>query len=224
MSFLAGRGFSVQGDSIASARYWQPVVAARTGMVQVGEDARPSRSLITAFECWGNPAVGAAPGTFNINYVYPGSEAACGSYTSGYTNGMTFAQSLANVDIEIIALGTNDQSEPIGTLGDATTAGTFLGNLRWVVETYLSAKPTMRVVLVTPQYNAIAPPAVTQQYVNAMVAYGGSMGVPVINMFALGGLNSITAPALTADGTHPNQFGDANFYGPVIANAIITLF
>jgi hypothetical protein len=231
VSFLAGRRFSAQGDSITAfgngysvqPSGWQDVVVQRTGMTQVSQDALAGRTFATALACWGNPAPGAAPGAFNASYVLTGTTT-CGGLMYGFTNGMSFAQSLANVDLEIISLGTNDHVEPIGTLGDATNSGTFYGNMRWVVEAYLNAKPTLRVVMVTPQFNAIVAPAVTQQYAEAMVAYGNSIGIPVINMFEKGGLNAITAGALTADGTHPNIFGYENFYGPVIANGIISLF
>ena len=62
--------------------------------------------------------------------------------------------------------------------------------MRWVVETYLAAKPTLRIVLITPQYSVLAPPSTTIQYVNAITAYGNSMGIPIINMFTLGGVNA----------------------------------
>lgn len=139
-------------------------------------------------------------------------------------DGASLAQNLANVDIEIVQMGTNDQDEPVGSLGDATTAGTFYGNLRWVVESYITAKPMLRLVLVTPQYNGYKPPAITQRYVNAMVAYGNSIGVPVIDMFARGGVNAITASALTSDGTHPNALGYQNYYGPVIAQELQRIY
>ena len=42
--------------------------------------------------------------------------------------------------------------------------------------------------------------------------YGASMGLPVVNRFALGGLNPLTVATLTLDQTHPNAFNYANFY------------
>lgn len=223
VSFLQGKHFSVQGDSISSVNVWQSIVTTRTGMKQVSQDARAGRGFFNALECWGNPPAGGAPGPFNAAYVL-GNPETCGSVMVGIPNGTTFAQSLANVDIEIIQLGTNDQNVPIGSLGDATTAGTFYGNMRWVVEAYLNAKPSLRVVLVTLQYNSYQPPSVTQQYVNAMVNYGNSIGVPVINMFTRGGVNAISASALTLDGTHPSSFGFTNNYGPVIAQELQRIY
>lgn len=57
-----------------------------------------------------------------------------------------------------------------------------------------------------------------------MVSYGASAGVPVINMFVLGGVNSITAPVLLRDGIHPSDYGFQAFYGPVIAQHLTMLF
>jgi hypothetical protein len=77
---------------------------------------------------------------------------------------------------------------------------------------------------VTPQYMNNIPSATTVQYVNAMVAYGNSVGVPVINMFALGGVNSTNYQTLLQDDVHPSNFGINNFYGPVIAQALQQIF
>jgi lysophospholipase L1-like esterase len=192
-------------------------------MQLVMQDARSSRRFYNAFECWGNPALGGTPGTFQASYPVQGGT--CGTVDIGLTDGETFAQSLANVDILVIELGTNDQSVPLGTLGDATTAGTYYGNMRWVVETYLNAKPTLRLAMVTLQYNAQASPATNQLYADATVAYANSMGVPVLNMFNKGGVNAITGPALLqGDQIHPNTFDYSNFYGPTIAQFLQSIF
>ena len=140
---------------------------------------------------------------------------------------MSFASSLANVDLLVIQLGTNDGVVPLGQLGDATNAGTFYGNMRWVVETYLNAKPTLRIVLVTTQYNGFyTPPSAAQAYASASEAYGNSIGVPVINMYKLGGVNANTISVLTnnSDTVHPSALGFAKFYGPVIAQGLQQIF
>ena len=226
VSFLQGKKLGVQGDSISAlfGNAWQNVVTMRTGMALTVQDAVAGRTFASALQCWGNPSVGQPIGTYNANFVIAVWSIPCSATTSGLTNGMTLAQSLANVDVQVIELGTNDQSVPLGSLGDATNAGTFYGNMRWIVEAYITAKPTLRVVLVTPQYNSYAPEATTQQYVNAMVAYGGSIGVPIINMNALGGVNALTVGTLTRDGVHPSNVGFSTFYGPVIAQGIQNVF
>ncbi len=221
-SFLQSRNFGVLGDSISDAYRlgfsWQNVVMTRTGMTLALQDARGGRTFATALECYGTSTPGTTPGIFHYTYNTNNCHAPAG------TDGNTLAQNLAPVDLEVIELGTNDYVEPIGTLGDSTSANTFYGDMRWVVETLLAAKPSLRIVLVTPELNGFQPASVTQQYVQALVNYGASMGLPVINMFALGGLNPLTAPTLTLDQTHPNAFNYANFYGPVIAQALQQIF
>ena len=225
-SYLQGRRFGVQGDSYSTNFNfaWQNVVSARTGMTLVSEDAYPGRTFGTAFQCYGNPSPGGTLGTFTAGLTMQPFGGVCGTFMVGETGGNTLAQNLENVDVEIIELSTNDViSEPLGQLGDPVTAGTFYGDMRWVVENYLGAKPTLRVVLVTIQNLPNFAPA-AGQYADAMVIYGNSMGVPVINMFALGGVNTITAPTLLRDGVHPSDFAFANFFGPVIAQQVQQLF
>jgi len=192
-------------------------------MKLVMQDARASRAFANAFECWGNPPLGGSPGTFNADYPVP--LGTCGTIDIGLTTGETLAQSLANVDLLVIELGTNDEYTPIGNLGDATNAGTYYGNMRWVVETYLAAKPTLRLAMVTLQWSTNTTPNFIQQYANATVAYANSMGIPVLNMFTKGGVNSITAPSLLrSDLVHPNDFSFSNFYGPTIAQFLQSIF
>ncbi len=225
---LSGRRLGVLGDSISTyslfGNAWQNVVLARTGMTLAVQDARPGRRFDQALECWGNPAPGGTPGTFNAGYLFPTTAGTCGSSSTGLTDGMTFAASLAPVDIEVIELGTNDRAIPLGQPGDATNAGTFYGNVRWIVETYLAAKPTLRLVLVTPEYTTLQPTYKIQQDTDALVAYGSSMGVPVINMYTLGGVNPVTLSSLLRDGVHPSDFAFQNIYGPVIAQHLQMLF
>ena len=137
--------------------------------------------------------------------------------------GSTLAQNLAGVDCLVMVLGTNDNmfAVPLGTMGDPTTAGTYYGNLRWITEAILQAKPGLRIVLVTPQFVSNVAPAQTAQYVGATLAYGSSMGIPVINMATRGGVNPLSYPVLLRDGIHPSDFGFARFYGPVIAQGLL---
>jgi hypothetical protein len=225
-TYLQGRRMAVQGDSISElfSNAWQSVVASRTGITFAVQEAHPGRRFDTAFECWSNPPVGGSLGPFTASHTLSGVGGTCAGNSIGITDGSTFADSLANIDLELIELSTNDTSVPLGQLGDATNAGTFYGNMRWVVETYLTAKPSIRLVLITLQYNGLASAVTAQQYANAMVTYGKSMGVPVINMYELGGVNAITAPVLLRDDIHPSDFGFANFYGPVIAQGVMQIF
>ncbi|WP_198152101.1 hypothetical protein [Granulicella tundricola] len=226
VSYLQNRKLGVQGDSFSALfnNAWQNVVTSRTGMTLAVQEAHPGKRFDTAFECWSNPAVGGMLGPFTASHNLSGTGGTCAQATFGISDGTLFADSLANVDLEVIELGTNDQSTTLGQLGDATNSGTYYGNMRWVVENYLNAKPTLRVVMVTLQFNNFASAATNQQYADATVAYGNSIGIPVINMFKLGGVNAISSPVLLRDGAHPSDFAFANFYGPVIAQQLQTLF
>ena len=195
-------------------------------MIYASTDARPGRTLSTAFECYGNPNAGSPLGTFDPTFTFPVVGGHCGDFSFGMTAGNTLAQNLSGTDLIIIDLGNNDAAYKValGQLGDSPSSGTFFGNLRWVIETYLSAKPTMRVVLVSNQYINGAPASTAQTYADAMTEYGNSMGIPVINMYRIAGVNSFTYQLLLQDNIHPSAFGFANFYGPVIAQALSRLF
>jgi lysophospholipase L1-like esterase len=221
-SYLAGRHLGVQGDSISAIfqNSWQNVVLNRTGMTLTSQDARLGRTLPEAFECYGVATPGATLGVYHIANAASGY---CNNY-DGTSEGKTLAQNLANVDVLIVELGTNDVYETQGALGDPVTAGTFYGNLRWVCETYLTAKPSIRLVLVTTQYSIKSSPDWVKLYADDEEAYGKSMGIPVINMFNLGGVNQFTSATLLRDGLHPSDFGFANFYGPVIAEQLRGLY
>ncbi len=118
VSFLQGKQFAVQGDSLSAIfnNAWQNVVIARTGMTLAVQDAVTGRMFSSSLQCWGNPSVGQPIGTYNANFVIAVWGIPCSATTTGLSHGMTLAQSLANVGVEIIELGTNDQSVPLGSL------------------------------------------------------------------------------------------------------------
>ena len=225
LSFLQGRNFGVQGDSISAVfgNAWQNVVIARTGMNLVSQDARSGRNLTTAFECYGTIHAGTAIGVYNI----ANSPNSCtGPGQTGNINGQTLAQNLAKVDIEVIELGTNDQNWTLGALGDATTANTFLGNLRWVVETYLQAKthpahrarhPAVQHVL----HQRRLRPAVRRRHAGLWQEHGHPRHQHV--------RKRRRQPHQRLQPDHrrapiPNAFAFANFYGPVIAQGLQQIF
>lgn len=210
--------FAVQGDSISASfgNAWQNILIDRTGMLLVNQDARAARTLHDAFECWGAPAQGGIPTVYHPE----GNSGRCQLVNTGFTAGESFISSVTNVDVLVIELGTNGETTPLGVLGNSTTTATIYGELRWVVETYLTANPSLRVVLVGPQRNTNATPETTQAVAAAFVAYGKANGLPVVDMYSLGGVNAITLGTLTIDGIHPSPLGFSKFYGPVIAQAV----
>jgi lysophospholipase L1-like esterase len=195
---------------------WQKIVANRTGLVPSFNDAISGRRLSGAFSCYGVSHPGDQLGTY--------STAISGCTSDGGKDGATLAGNLADSDLAIIVLGTNDGHEPIGQLGDEPTSGTSEGTLRWIVETLVTANPKIRVVIVTPQFNTNAPAPAFRLLADAEAEYAESAGIPVINMFRLGGVNSINLSTMTEDGVHPRLWAFDNFYGPVIAQYLLQIF
>lgn len=219
-SFLTGKRFFVLGDSISSKsmanKEWQKVVANRTGLVPTFNDAISGRHLYEAFSCYGVSHPGDQLGTY--------STAISGCTSDGGKDGATLAGNLADSDLAIVVLGTNDGHEPIGQLGDVPTSGTSEGTLRWIAETLETANPKIRVVIVTPQFNTNAPAPAFRLLADAEAEYAGSAGIPVVNMYRLGGVNSINLSTMTGDGVHPSLWAFDNVYGPVIAQYLLQIF
>lgn len=219
-SFLAGKKFFVIGDSISSIlvsnKEWEKVVISRTGLVSGFTDAIPGRHLYQAFSCYGISTPGGQLGTY--------STANPGCTSDGGKDGATLAENLADSDLAIINLGTNDGNETIGHPGDEPNSGTAEGTLRWIVETLETANPKIRVVIVTPQLNLFASAAAFKLLADAEAEYAGSAGIPVINMYRVGGVNPTNLMTMTNDGVHPTKWAFDNFYGPVIAQYLMQIF
>ena len=81
------------------------------------------------------------------------------------------------------------------------------------------ANPTVRI---RRHASGSAPGAFT--LLNAELAFGASMGIPVLNMLTSSGVNSINQSTLTRDGTHPTDWAFANQYGPTIAQFVQGIF
>jgi len=62
------------------------------------------------------------------------------------------AGDFTNVDAVITQVGVNDRTigTPLGTISDATTAGTYYGNMKKFVEFALTSNPSTKVILGTP--------------------------------------------------------------------------
>ena len=81
-------------------------------------------------------------------------------------------------------------------------SGTFFGDMRWVVETYLAAKPSLRIVMHPAAQRIRLRPATTRSTSTPRSP------TPTAWRFhqhvSPGGLNPLTSTILTVDGTHPN--------------------
>ena len=205
---------------------------------------------------WANPAaanqiataIGATPSSQGA--TAPGIDAFPGRAFDGFQNGQgptgiylpLSASVIADVDLMLIALGTNqDSNAGIGTVGDAPSLnGSMSAQMRAMLETIMSWKPGMRIVVVGPyqsnRYNtpagtdgltaswaqnlpmANAASIATLKNVNAgMKAVCSLYGIPYIDMFDESGVNFSTSALWLVDGLHPNSVGYSTFYVPYIA-------
>jgi hypothetical protein len=253
VSALNGQAIGVWGDSISSifSQQWQNVVLARTGATLGFQDARPGRRFDTAFECYGTVTPGAALGTYSSTSTVA-AEGGGSSYTFcndpsfvhvGSTNGASLATELAGIKLMILRLGTNDQTITTGTLGDASSAGTLYGNMRWVIENLLTANPQMRLVMVGPALNGFGTYAQVATVDAAEQAFANFYAIPYLSMLRNGGNNLVTNSTYTRDssspsytfnstggtsnvttsgmGTHPSDWAFQHVDGPAIAQFLL---
>ncbi len=258
------------GDSISSifGNKWQNAFIARTGAVYYGQDARPGRawgSMLEGYGAYCPLASLGSLGAFNANtdtnhtpqcsFPTGGVIGNYGTYTVPVT-GQTLAQTLANVDLLVIVLGTNDASTsfgPIGNITDGYTAGTEYASMNFALDAVYTAKPTIKVVIVTPYFfgngaditganatasdgsgstlvytqgttNSLAAAAKIQALVNAEIAVGNARGIPVLNMLSNGNINALNIGKQTRDSIHPTDLYMNTVMGPLAAQFSIQRF
>ena len=106
----------------------------------------------------------------------------------------------------------------IGAIGDTEfDTTTFYGGYRSIIERILTAKPTARMLLITPlqrnkdDYNSwnTKNPAghFLKEYADAVKELGKMYSLPVVDLFAESGFNKYTLSTFTYDGLHPNNDG-----------------
>lgn len=134
-----------------------------------------------------------------------------------------------DADIWTVYGGVNDviYGSPLGALAAAGSTfdnTTVYGALQAIVENILGRRERPRLLLITPTHSkhdtADNGGATAAQVVQAFEDVGEYYGVPVVNMFKLGGLNAFinqhaTHPA-TFDGLHPNPVGGAMIAAPIV--------
>ncbi len=174
----------------------------------------------------------------------PGIDAVPGRTFSQFQNGYVpiTASTIADVDLMLICLGTNQDSQlGIGSPSDAPNLnGTMSAQLRAMLETIMSWKPGMRIVVVGPyasnRYNVQAGVdglqgnqdsgrtvlnagslAVLNKINVGMKAVTNLYGIPYVDMYDESGVNFTTSPLWLTDGLHPNSTGYNSFYVPYIA-------
>ena len=278
---LAGKNVMFDGDSITAifGNKWQQAFIAATGATYYGQDARAGRTWVTLLDGYGAicplaslSSLGTWSSTTSTNqasqcgFGVSGTVGSNGTYTSP-VNGYTLAQTLANVEVLVIALGTNDAGFysaegytcgasttndclKIGSLSDAYTAGTEYAAINFALDAIVTAKPTLRIIIVTPYFFVNGAPTTGSQSMvsdgsgNTIVitpgtaanaalaniqaevaieqAEGAARGIPVLNMLANGNINIINLNRQTRDGTHPTDAYMLNFMGPFIGKFVST--
>jgi lysophospholipase L1-like esterase len=124
------------------------------------------------------------------------------------------SERLADVDLLLIELGTNDYANdvPIGSVGDIPGSGTFCGDVAYNISQAYTAKPGVTLGFITPFYRSFTtgPNGVGKtllDYVDAIKAVCASQGVPVLDLFRNGQINAYNHEVYLADGLHANTAG-----------------
>jgi len=138
-----------------------------------------------------------------------------GSVMSSVASRIT-ALDLSSSDTLLIFMGTNDYGNSggraLGAFGDTASSNTFYGDIRAAIEAAYTAKPSIRLVFVTPiqrtdQTAANAQGRVLRDYVDAIIDTCERFSVPVFDANRAGGFNSLNFSTFSSDGLHPNAPG-----------------
>ena len=122
-----------------------------------------------------------------------------------------------DADLVVVFGGTNDHGHgnaPLGTMGD-TDDSTFYGAAHYICNRLLERYPKGEVLLLTPLHR-ICEENLTGQgtrlfdYVQAIRQTGELFSIPVLDLFAVGGINpnfGNQQEIYMTDGLHPNDAG-----------------
>jgi hypothetical protein len=223
--------WGVFGDSYSGReafnQTWQTVVSQRLQMNQVFQDAIAGRK-------WGLPSTASTGATVSGIFSHYGGGAGTGlcdtsgvtgaagandEHTFGCTQGNTLAQNLANVDVMVVVLGTNDYTTPLGASTDDVTAQTLYGTVKNALTSLITAKKTMRLLVVGPAWTTYGNKATIAANDAAIQSVCESFAVPYLSMFKNLGMNDINRTSVS-DGVHPTIAYFASVYGPTVAGFI----
>lgn len=240
---LSGKKIGFMGDSLTASfnQLWQSALAARTGATLWRQDARGGRAFSAQLEAFGCPSplanlssigsyAGANPASGNLNSVSGNPVSQYNRYYQVPADGTTLAQWLADLDLLIIWLGTNDANaltnpstgtdyvNGIGTLTDAYTAKTFHGAMNWVLDAVLTAKPSQRIMGVDLYQSATGSAANIAAVQAGLKANYEARSIPLLEASKKWGINSRSSGTLLrADGIHLTDDSFTRIAGPSIA-------
>ena len=147
-----------------------------------------------------------------------------GSYTKNAVAGQKYSDMLASItsglltsaSVALVLLGTNDftYSRALGAHGDAANAGTFYGDVRAMIDAHYTAKPSIRLGILTPPWRTDAATPNTAghvllDYVSAIQTVCADYGVPVLDLYRTCGITAVNSTTYLADVVHLNQAGYA---------------
>ncbi|MEG8219013.1 hypothetical protein OSJ57_00035 [Sphingomonas sp. HH69] len=208
------------GDSLHGlGPHWQREVMDRTGLNLLYQDARGGRGFQHIFEMYqvpgahtlmGDPVNGQSINGFlqsdmpqygsgqTLTGTPDGQQINGGVLVAGVSSnfnfppvGQTLAQSLATVDVVSFMLGANNGGIPAGTLADAAGTATVIGYLKYIVQAFLTAKPTIRVVPIILPY-AGAGGGSDNVIAQAYRDYCDDVGFPYVDLRRRSGINVLT--------------------------------
>jgi hypothetical protein len=225
------------------------------------QDARPGRQFQDALECYGG-LTGTSPslalGVYNSTNPLAGSGTTapiptCGQFNtvSAPQSGSSLAQNLADVDVLIVALGTNDMNDggspkhqqpgdPNSLLAPVLnqqvslaseipvwgSSNTQIGSQAWVLSQLHSANPAMHILMVTTAahvWNPCCDP-------NALATAAATVQVanfwsdPVIDFTHTSGSNWLTQGTQTQDSVHPSSEAFIHTWAPRITQELLKMW
>ncbi len=123
---------------------------------------------------------------------------------------------IPDADLIVVFMGTNDfgHGTPLGTIEDQTDIS-FYGALNVIIPGLIEAHPNSRIVFATPlhrqgDYVDNSAGQILADYVDAIKEVCTRNSIPVIDLFAISGLNpniQIIRDQYMSDGLHPNTAG-----------------
>ena len=197
------------GDSITAQNKWQPRVIEKLGLVHT------------------NCGIGSTclSGTLDNSFAIPKPDEAM------WQDVRLNAVMDADPDLVTIMGGNNDQYAYI-PMGDKSEfdkplaekdKNSYYGAYSYIIETLLTWKPTLRIILITPSYamqNELKGDTRLSDYAESCREIAKSYGLPCADIFGKAGINKLTESTYTSDRVHPNEAGALRIADVVIGTML----